>query len=126
RRRQRSRAASRQSGLRAAATAAAAAPTTSTPVTMLETTCGSIRLFQTHPGVDQRVAQVGQDLAEDEGQGADVDHGAQGREVVVVDGVDGEGTEARDAEERLEQERAREEERDRDHHLRQDGNERVA
>src|SRR5262249_56227730 len=93
---QRARAAARQSGLRDAATAAATPAPTSTPVTTLETTCGSIRLLQANTGIDQSVAQVGEDLPQDEEQGADVDHGAQGREVVVVDGVDRERAEPRD------------------------------
>src|SRR5262245_26060196 len=94
RRRHSSRADSRQSGLRAAAQATTAAPATRPAVTRFETTYGSTALLQPHARVDHRVAQVGEDLSQDEEQGADEDHRAQRGEVVRVDGVHREGTEA--------------------------------
>src|SRR5262245_65952274 len=93
RRRQSSRAASRQSGSRAAAQPAGRAASIRPPATRFETTCGSTGLLQPHSRIDQGVAQVGEDLPQDEEQRADEDHRAERGEVVRVDRVDGEGAE---------------------------------
>src|SRR5262245_66300378 len=67
---------------------------------------------ETYAGIDQGVADVGQDLAGDEQQGTEIDHGSQGGEVIALDGLDGERAEAGYAENGFDQQRHREQGRD--------------
>ena len=66
------------------------------------------RLLETHPRIDQTVRKIRQDLAAHEEERTDVHHGSQHREVVPVDRVHRDCTQSGDAEERFEEQRARE------------------
>src|SRR5262245_4071388 len=74
-------------------------------------------LLQADARVDQGVADVRENLTENEEQRADVNHHAQRGKVVAEDGIHGEGAEPRDAEARLEQQGAHEQKWNFHHHV---------
>src|SRR5262247_4005213 len=82
--------------------------------------------IETYARIDQRVADVGQDLAGDEQQGTEIDHGSQGGEVIALDGLDSQGAEARYAEKGFEQQRPGEQEWDGDDDVGQNRDQGIA
>src|SRR5215510_1486821 len=81
---------------------------------------------ETYARIDQRVADVGQDLAGDEQQGTEIDHGSQGGEVIALDGLDGQRAEAGYAEKGFEQQRPGEQEWDGDDDVGQNRDQGIA
>src|SRR5262245_54033703 len=93
RRRHSSVALSRQKRLLASVWVSQMAPSTSRRTTPFETQCTIASLAQPDPGVGQGIAYVGEELREDEQEGAEVDHGPERGEVIAVEGVDRERAE---------------------------------
>src|SRR5581483_1676591 len=116
--------ASAQSGARRARTSAHTRTTTTrTGMRLLRTALTA--LLQPHARVYQRVADVGQNVTEDRDQGSQEDHRAHDGEILAVDGVYQEAAQARNAEERLQQQAAQEEAGNRLHRRGQDRNRSV-
>ena len=82
-------------------------------------------LAQSHPGIRDRVSNVGEDQTEDIERGAEENHRADNRKVLIIDCVDRVAAETWNAEEAFHDKRPHEEKRDHGNGRRDDRERRI-